>query len=63
MKHKTVALCAFAASLATIAASAQTLGPASAVISPPPGAPASFADLVQRVAPAVVSIEVTFRLR
>lgn len=59
MKHKTLALCAIAASLTTEAAGAQTLGLATPVVSPPPGAPASFADLVQRVAPAVVSIEVT----
>lgn len=59
MKHKILALCAVAANLAAIAASAQTFVAASPVVSPPPGAPASFADLVQRVAPAVVSIEVT----
>src|SRR5690606_8584267 len=44
---------------ALLAASAQEINPAAAA--PPSGAPASFADLIERVRPAVVSISVRQR--
>src|ERR1700709_454629 len=38
----------------------QTAGPA--IFAPPPGAPLSFADIFDRVSPAVVSINVTSKV-
>ena len=37
-------------------------GPANGQIAPPPGAPMSFADIFEKVSPAVVSINVTSRV-
>jgi serine protease Do len=39
-----------------------TLASTAMVFSPPPGAPLSFADIFEKVSPAVVSIEVTSRV-
>jgi serine protease Do len=56
-------MAAAAAVLATagagVALSATAATSPPAPVRPPPGAPASFADIIQRVSPAVVSIDVT----
>ncbi|MES1203381.1 MAG: Do family serine endopeptidase [Pseudomonadota bacterium] len=47
--------------LALHAASAQEIRPAQSAAAPPSGAPGSFADLIEHVSPAVVSIQVRQR--
>src|SRR5262245_49345626 len=46
---------------ALLSANAQEINPSAAAVAPPNGAPMSFADLIERVRPAVVSISVRQR--
>jgi serine protease Do len=53
----------FASALVAVLGAAQAqAAPSAPGVAPRPGAPASFADLVERVSPAVVSVEITARV-